>query len=177
MTDAAVPAAMLTPFLKQRDDLGRLVSVTWHGAGAGTRDRRVDDSSSARWLVAIDGSACSLRAAAMAAQLVALEPHAEIALVHVEPWLNREAAETELPCRGWAATAQARALLDAASVGWRLYAVMGEAASEIAGLAEQLDSRGIVIGSRGLTAAESLFLGSVAYKVVHSAKLPVLIVH
>lgn len=174
MTDAAVQEAMMAPVLERRDDNGRLVSVTWHGAG--TMDLTGDDSGSARWLVAVDGSECSLRAVAMAAQLVALEPHAELALVHVQPWLSKEAAETELPRRGWAATAQARALLDAAPVRWRLHAVMGETAQEIAGLADALGSRGIVIGSRGLTAAESLFLGSVAYKVVHSAKLPVLIV-
>lgn len=175
MTDAAVQEAMLAPVLERRDDIGRLVSVTWHGAG--TMDRTGDDSGGARWLVAVDGSKCSLRAVAMAAQLVALDPHAELALVHVQPWLNKEAAETELPRRGWAATAQARALLDAAPVRWRLHAVMGEAAPEIVGLADALGSRGIVIGSRGLTAAESLFMGSVAYNVVHSAKLPVLIVH
>lgn len=174
MTDAAMQDAMPAPVLERRDDIGRLLSVTWHGAG--TVDRTGDDAGSAHWLVAVDGSECSLRAVAMAAQLVALEPHAEVALVHVQPWLNKEAAETELPRRGWAATAQARQLLDAAAVRWRLYAVMGEAAPEIAGLADALGSRGIVIGSRGLTAAESLFLGSVAYKVVHLAKLPVLIV-
>ena len=174
MTDAAIQNAVPAPALERRDDIGRLVSVTWHGAGA--MDRTGDNAGCARWLVAVDGSECSLRAVAMAAQLVALEPHAELALVHVQPWLNKEAAETELPRRGWVATAQARELLDAAPVRWRLYVVMGEAAPEIAGLADALGSRGIVIGSRGLTAAESLLLGSVAYKVVYSAKPPVLIV-
>ena len=174
MTDAAIQNAVPAPALERRDDIGRLVSVTWHGAG--TVDRTADNSGDARWLVAVDGSECSLRAVAMAAQLVALEPHAQLALVNVQPWLNKEAAETELPRRGWEAMAQARELLDAASVRWRLHAVMGEEAPEIAGLADALGSRGIVIGSRGLSAAESLLLGSVAYKVVHLATLPVLIV-
>ncbi|MHB1201216.1 MAG: universal stress protein [Polaromonas sp.] len=150
--------------------MGRIVVVTWHGAGAG------DDTGSARWLVAVDGSACSLRAVAMVARLAALEQGAEVDLVHVQPWLNKEAAETELPRRGWAATAQARHLLDAAAVRWCLHATMGEEEPEIAGLADALGSRGIAIGSRGLTATESLLLGSVAYKVVHLVKLPVLIV-
>ncbi len=52
---------------------------------------------------------------------------------------------------------------------------MGEAAEEIVALAQQLGSRGIALGSRGLTATESLFLGSIAYKVVPLAKVPVLI--
>ena len=174
MTDAAIQNAVPTPALERRDDIGRLVSATWHGAG--TMDRTGDNSGCALWLVAVDGSECSLRAVAMAAQLVALESHSQLALVNVQPWLNKEAAETELPRRGWAATAQARELLEAASVRWRLHAVMGEEAPEIAGLADALGSRGIVIGSRGLGAAKSVLLGSVAYKVVHLAKLPVLIV-
>lgn len=170
MTDAAIQEAMPAPALERRDDMGRLVAVTWHGAGAS------DDAGSARWLVAVDGSECSLRAVAMVAGLAALERGAEVDLVHVQPWLNKEAADTELARRGWAATAQARRLLDAAAIRWRLHAVMGEEAPEIAGLADVLGSRGIAIGSRGLTAAGSVLLGSVAYKVVHLAKRPVLIV-
>lgn len=53
---------------------------------------------------------------------------------------------------------------------------MGEAAPEIEGLADALGSRGIAVGSRGLSAAESLLLGSVAYQIVHQARVPVLIV-
>jgi nucleotide-binding universal stress UspA family protein len=170
MTDAATRDAMLAPALERRDDMGRLVAMTWHGAGA------TDDTGSVRWLVAVDGSACSLRAVAMVAGLAAPEQGAGVDLVHVQCWLNKEAAETELPRRGWAATAQARQLLDAASVRWRLHVVMGEGAPEIASLADALGSRGIAIGSRGLNATESLLLGSVAYQVVHLARLPVLIV-
>ena len=70
---------------------------------------------------------------------------------------------------GWAATAQARQLLEAASVGWRLHVVMGEAASQNVGLAETPGVagingingiNGIVIGSRGHSAAKALMLGS-----------------
>ncbi|MCM2341422.1 universal stress protein [Rhodoferax sp.] len=170
MTDAAIPGAIPASAQERRDDMGRLVAATWHGAGIS------EDQASARWLVAVDGSECASRAVAMAAGLAALEQSAEVDLIHVQPWLTKEAAETELARRGWAATAQARQLLDAASVRWRLHVVMGEGAPEIADLADALGSRGIVIGSRGLTAAESLLLGSVAYKVVHLARLPVLIV-
>lgn len=171
MSDVALQDAMPAPVLERRDDMGRLVAVTWDSAG------RSEDTGNARWLVAVDGSACSLRAVAMAASLAALEPGARIDLAHVQPWLNKEAAETELPQRSWAATAQARQLLDAAALRWRLHAVMGEEAQAIVGLANALGSRAIAIGSHGLTAAESLLLGSVTYKVVHLTKLPVLIVH
>ena len=170
MSDVAMLGVMPAPAFERRDDMGRLVAVTWNGAGVS------DDTGSARWLVAVDGSACSLRAVAMAAGLVALEQGAAVDLVHVHPWLNKEAAETELARRGWVATALARQRLDAASVRWRLHVVMGEGAPEIAGLADALGSCGIALGSHGLTAAESVLLGSVTYKVVHQAKAPVLIV-
>ena len=46
----------------------------------------------------------------------------------------------------------------------------------IVGLAHALDSSGLAIGSQGLTAAESLFMGSVAYKILHLARGPTLVV-
>jgi nucleotide-binding universal stress UspA family protein len=170
MSDVAIPGAMSAPALERRDDMARLVAVTWYGAGAD------NDSGSARWLVADDGSACSLRAVAMVAGLLALEQGAEVDLLHVQPWLNKEAAENQLAARGWEATAQARQRLDAAAIRRRLHVVMGEAALEIAGLADALGSRGIAIGSRGLSATESLLLGSVAYQIVHQTRVPVLVV-
>ena len=172
MSDLSTHDSVPTPAIERRDDLDRLVAVTWNGGD------ETGETSRNRWLVAVDGSECSLRALEMASRLAALgrDVGVEVDLVHVQPWLVKEAAETELARRGWAATAQARQMLDAASVRWHLHVVMGEAAPLIAELAEALGSRGIAIGSHGLTAAESLLLGSVAYKVVHLAKVPVLIV-
>ena len=171
MSDAVLQDVMLAPVLEQRDDMGRLVAVTWHGAGTDAGGAGRD-----RWLVAVDGSRGSLRAVEMVARLSVVEQGAGVDLVHVESWLNKEAAETELARRGWAATTNARQLLDASRIHWRLHALMGEGAPEIASLADQLGSRGIAIGSRGLTAAESVLLGSVASKVVHLARTAVLIV-
>ena len=170
MSDVAMPDAMPAPTLERRDDIGRLVAVAWHGAGTD------DGTGSSRWLVAVDGSAYSLRVATMVAGLLAPERDAEVDLLHVQPWLNKEAAEAELARRGWATTAQARQLLDAASVRWRLHVVMGDAAQQIVEVADALGSRGIAIGSQGLTAAQSLLLGSVTLQVVHQARAPVLIV-
>lgn len=162
-TPDAIPVSDRTA----RDELGRLVAVSWGPA---------PDPHSHRWLVAVDGSQGSLRAAQMAARLIAAEAGAEVDLVHVHPWLVKEAAEMELARRGWHAAAAARALMEEAGIAWRLHVRMGEAAEQILTLAHELGSQGIAIGSHGLTAAESLFLGSVAYKVVHLGKVPVLIV-
>lgn len=170
---STLPTAIPAPDRSARDELGRLIAVDWGApaaaAAAGTHDR-------ARWLVAVDGSEGSLRAAQMVARLIADESRAGVDLVHVHPWLVKEAAELELPRRGWHAAAAARGLMEEAGIAWRLHVRMGEAAEQIVALAEELGSRGIAIGSHGLTATESLFLGSVAYKVVHLGKVPVLIV-
>lgn len=166
----ATPPAMPVPDGSSRDELGRLVAARWGGV---PEDRA---SHCGTWLVAVDGSQGAMRAAAMAAQLVAAEALAGVDLVHVQPWLTKEAAETELPRRGWQASAAARALMEEAGIAWRLHVRMGEAAEQIVALSQELGSRGIAVGSRGLAAAKSLLLGSVAYKVVHLAKVPVLVV-
>lgn len=164
------PTEIPAPDRTTRDQGGRLVGVSW-GADPG---RHPDHFGS--WLVAVDGSAGSLRAASMVARLVAVESTSGVDLVHVHPWLVKEAAEVELARRGWHTTAAARARMDEAGIPWRLHVRMGEAAKEIVTLAEQLGSRGIAIGSHGLTATESIFLGSVSQKVLQLGKLPVLIV-
>lgn len=161
------PSPIPTPEQISRDSLGRLVAATWGSPPPDT---------GSRWLVAVDGSPGSQRAAAAAARLIRAEAGSSVDLVHVHPWLVKEAAEAELARRGWQATAAARALMDEAGIAWRLHVRMGEAAEEIVALAQELGSRGIAIGSHGLTATESLFLGSVSYKVVHLSKVPVLIV-
>ncbi|MDP2818660.1 MAG: universal stress protein [Polaromonas sp.] len=170
MSKVALQDDMPVPVIEQRDDMGRLVAVAWKGVASD------EAAGNDRWLVAVDGSACSLRAVEMVGRMAAVEQGAGVDLVHVQSWLNKEAAETELARRGWAATAQARRFLDAAGVSWRLQSLMGEEAPEIVRLAEALGSRGIAMGSRGQTAAESVLLGSVAYKVVHLAKSSVLLV-
>lgn len=166
MTDTPLAPAP-APDQSARDAFGRLVAASWGAAPA---------QHAGRWLAAIDGSEGSLRAASMAARLIAIEPSVGIDVVHVHPWRVKEAAEVELASRGWHATAAARALMDQAGIAWRLHVRMGEAAEEIVALAQELGSQGIVIGSHGLTATETLMLGSVAQRVVHLGKMPVLIV-
>lgn len=158
------------PVRSTHDEHGRLVAASWGsvpegGAGQGST-----------WLVAVDGSEGALRAADMAARLVAAEAFAGVDLVHVLPWLTKEAAQAELPRRGWQASATARALMDEAGVSWRLHVRMGEPAEQIVALSQELGSRGIAVGSHGLGATESLLLGSVADKLVHLGTVPVLVV-
>ena len=60
MTTTALPDALPAPDLTRRDSMGRLVAATWHSAGASPAG-----TGRARWLVAVDGSACALRAGSL----------------------------------------------------------------------------------------------------------------
>jgi nucleotide-binding universal stress UspA family protein len=128
------------------------------------------------WLVAVDGSDNALRAVAHAADQAARMKACSLHLVQVQPWLAKEAAETELAHRSLGATARARGLLDARGLPWRLHVAMGDPAEHIIERAVQLHATGIVIGSRGLNTVASLLVGSVAYKVVHLSRVPVTVV-
>ena len=152
-----------------RDVDGRLERICFDGGAATSPDRVI-------WLVAVDGSAPSLRAVTEAAALVAASPINVLHLVNVQPWLSHEAAETELAARGLAATEDARALLANAGIAWHLHVMMGDPATVIVALAEHIGSRTVVVGSRGLGATENLLLGSVAYKVIHLSRGSVLVV-
>lgn len=128
------------------------------------------------WLVAVDGSDNALRALTHAADQAARMNACALHLVHVQPWLAKEAAEAELAHRALGATARARALLDAQGLPWRLHVAMGDPAERIIEKAVQSHATTIVIGSRGLNAVESLLFGSVAYKVMHLSHVPVMVV-
>ncbi len=152
-----------------RDSGGRLVGLSIDSA------QPIPLEEKDIWLVAIDGSEYSLRATKQAVSLGVMQNRA-IHLINVQPWLSKEAAESELLQRGWDETATARELLDENSISWRLHVVMGEPAESIVALADKLGCRGIIIGSKGLGAAQALLLGSVANQVVHLGKVSVLVV-
>jgi len=158
------------PAQADRDADGRLIGLVIDGP------LPLPAATGNSWLVAIDGSPHSLRAAAAAARLASQMPGCALHLVKVEPWLSKEAADHELPPRAWTATAAARALLDAGRHPWRLHVAMGETAERIVAVAKNLGCGGIIIGSHGLGAVESLLLGSVAAQVIRTSTVPVLVV-
>lgn len=128
------------------------------------------------WLVAVDGSDHALRAASLAACQAGAMNDCALHLVHVQPWMSKEAAAAELAPRALGATTRVRATLDAAGQPWRLHVTMGDPAQRIIDLADRLHAAGIVIGSRGLGNIEGVLLGSVADKVMHLSPVPVLVV-
>lgn len=162
--------ASLAPSSQERDSEGRLVGLAFDSMPAPkAHDVRA-------WLVAVDRSDNAQRAVACAAGLVADSRASALHMIHVQPWLSKEAAESELADRALAATQAARDLLDAQGLPWRLHVAMGEPAERVLEQATRLQAAGIIMGSRGLSAAEGLLFGSVAYKVMHLARVPVMVV-
>lgn len=161
---------MPTPARCERDADGRLVGLVYDSTPP------LPAPEANPWLVAVDSSDNALRALTHAAREAAAMNACALHLVHVQPWLSKEAAEAELAHRALGATARERALLDAQGIPWRLHVAMGDPAERILALAAQLQASGIVIGSRGLNVVESLLFGSVAHKVMHLSPLPVMVV-
>ena len=154
----------------EHDGDGRLVRLVFDSTPP------FDVSNAQPWLLAVDHSDNALRAVAHAADLASRLGACSLHLIHVQPWLSREAAEAELAHRALETTARARELLDARGLSWRLHTEMGDPAERILDCAARLQATSIVIGSRGFNAVESLLIGSVTYKVMHLAKLPVTVV-
>jgi len=138
-----------------------------------------------RLLVATDGSVHALRAAALAARLAGeLREPAELILVHTAhiPAIAYGAPmefgplEEGLKDAGDAImdqTAQQFAGLDVKVTRLRR---RGDPAGEIIKAAEAVSADVIVMGSRGLGQLGGLILGSVSERVLHGARVPVLIV-
>ena len=136
-----------------------------------------------RILVAIDGSEHSRRAVDYAARRAKDVP-CKIDLLHVEkPVMAWEvgpvsSSETVLDGR----EAESREVLGAGAGQFdqttevEKHAVSGEPAATILEQATKLGVDEIIIGSRGMRPFGATLLGSVAYKVVHEAKVAVVVV-
>jgi len=136
------------------------------------------------FLVAVDGSQHSRRAVQYAARR-ARASACRVALLHVETpvmaWEVGAVSSTEAVaiCR----EDESQMLLDAdvaefdRGVEVVKHAVEGDPAKVILEQAAKLHADEIVIGSRGLRPLGAALLGSVAYKVLHDANVPVVVVH
>lgn len=77
---------------------------------------------------------------------------------------------------GMAALKSAMQKLDAANVKYHYHVGVGDEAETIVKYAEEKGSDQIVMGTRGMGSVSNLLLGSVATKVLHLAKVPVVLV-
>jgi nucleotide-binding universal stress UspA family protein len=138
-------------------------------------------------LVPVDGSECALRAVRHLLERgsgAALPGTVEIHLVNVQPGLpgdiarfvsKRQIADYHHD-ESAKALADARALLDAAGAPYEAHAEVGPLAETIVRLADRLGCDEIVMGARGRTALAEFLLGSTVTRVVHLARVPVLLV-
>ena len=140
-----------------------------------------------KFLVPIDGSDCSLRAVehVIAKRGKLADPSTlRIHLLNVQPplrgdismFINEEQIKGYHRDEGEKALARARALLDRAGAAYRFHIKVGEPAEVIARMAEERGCDEIVMGTHGWGSVVGLLMGSVATKVLHLAKVPVLLV-
>ncbi len=139
-----------------------------------------------KMLIAVDGSEHARRAIEAVARLARQGPAVEVLLLNVAdamvfygelPPFDFEAVERAQRAHQEKllveAEAQARACgLEQVST----QSAVGLAASEIVRVAEERGVDQIVMGTHGRGAVGTLFLGSVAQRVVHQSKVPVLLV-
>ena len=136
--------------------------------------------------VPVDGSGASLRALQAAVALARLSPDASLHLVHAheEPRVYGEIA-VYVPREKMAALQRAHsdgildraeAELKDAGVRTTREVLSGPIGHAIAARAEQLGCDLIVMGRHGESSIGDLLMGSVAMKVLHLSRLPVLLV-
>lgn len=131
-----------------------------------------------RYLLAIDGSDYSKRAAEYLANLTQLRKNIEITAIHVlrnnakvSPEVEQKAIE-----HGWQILNDQTADFGKFGVSIKKQLIRGNPVQAITEYARLNDYTHIVIGSRGLTNFQGLVLGSVSHQVLHQSHCPVTIV-
>ena len=136
-------------------------------------------------LLPIDGSEVSSKAVRVALQLLQRGLVADIVLANVQAPANlyemmtapdpvvlervRQAAGADI-------LQSAQAVLTAAQVRFESEVASGDPANTIIDIAERYGCDMIIMGARGTSALRSALLGSVSNEVLHTAKVPVMIV-
>jgi nucleotide-binding universal stress UspA family protein len=139
-----------------------------------------------KMLIAVDGSAHAQRAIDAVARLQAQTKGLDVLLMNVRQW---PVFYGELPPLRYESIEQdqiqhQKELLEATLAAARRSGLelvstrseVGDPATEITRVAEENGVDQIVMGTHGRGAVGSLFIGSVAQRVVHLAKVPVLLV-
>jgi nucleotide-binding universal stress UspA family protein len=139
-----------------------------------------------KFLVAVDGSNASLRALGAAVTLAKGNPKASLHLVHCHeaPDLYGEIA-VYVPRAKMAKLQRAHsddilkraeAALRGSGVRHTREILIGPVASTVSRRAEKLKCDAIVVGRHGRSALRDMVMGSVAQRILHASKLPVLLV-
>ena len=134
-------------------------------------------------LLPVDGSINGDRAAQYLVHYAGALGANEIIILHVQPAdtvavhaADGSEVKFDLHDVGMKASRRVRDILDAARLPYRSDSELGDPADIIAHTVETERVDEVVMGSRGLGQWEGLFLGSVAYKVIHRVAVPVTVV-
>ncbi len=137
-------------------------------------------------LLPVDGSGCSLRAVEHLIGLVAwLRAVPEIHLVHVHPpipisgaltHVSKETLTAYYRDESEAQMADAKARLEAVGLAYTPHIHIGQPAEVLVRMAEERCCDLVVMGTHGRSALAGLLAGSVASRVLHLAKCPVLLI-
>ncbi len=137
-------------------------------------------------LLPIDGSKTSLNAAKYVAQLAAnmrskcsvtlINVHDDFGLNHVKQFVSKSVVDDYLREISEKELKPAQKILDAAGVKHNMIIKRGHVSKEILSTASKEKFDMIVMGAKGRGGMLDLLIGSVAQRVVSSAKQPVLLV-
>ena len=136
-------------------------------------------------MVPFDGSRSALRALEHALAELHGRADAQVHVlnvrnppVHTFPskLVSPDLIDQELRREGLALLEQAYAMARASGIGCVRHVRIGHPGEEIAACAAEQGCDAIIMGTRGMSAAAGLLLGSVATKVVHLAPVPVTLV-
>jgi nucleotide-binding universal stress UspA family protein len=138
-----------------------------------------------RILLAVDGSEHAARAVRFVCRLQSASRAVEVQLLNVMPsipqgyvrgLLSEEMLDNFRSDARQQALDAASTALQGAGLKFTVHIVPGDAAEKIVETASGLQCARIVMGTRGLSSVGGLVLGSVAYKVIHLASIPVTLV-
>ena len=138
-------------------------------------------------LLAVDGSESAVRATRNVAEASPLYKKApEVELVTVQPRVlsvglvgaivSQDMIDRYYLQEGEQALAPSKQVLDTAGIRYSPHVLMGEVAQTIVEHAQKSSCDVIYMGTRGMSAISSALLGSIAIKVLHLARVPVVLV-
>jgi nucleotide-binding universal stress UspA family protein len=138
-------------------------------------------------LLAVDGSETAVRATRKLVEASPLYKQApEVELVTVQPRVlsvglagaivSQDMIDRYYLQEGEKALAPSKQLLDTAGIRYTPHVLMGEVAQTIVEHAQKSGCHMIYMGTRGMSAISSALLGSVTIKVLHLARVPVVLV-
>lgn len=136
------------------------------------------------WLIAIDGSAPSLKVIdyviseatnrLVKPQLILVNVQAPLSS-DITRFIEAKVVEDFHREAGDAALAQAQQMLDVAGLAYSSHIMMGETAPTIVQFAKDKACSLIIMGAHGFGSVIGLFMGSVTTKVVQLSPMPVLV--